>query len=140
MRFVDEALQILRMPMVPPRLLVVAVHALLHDRPFAVVGYEESVQVKIEAVLDGGAVDFSDETACANELGTVEANAFAKQVQFARRLSRVLASAAADVDAEFIRERLQPAFQGANHAGCDAGRVPVHAHNGTERLEPKWMR
>ena len=32
------------MPMVAARLLLVAVHALLHDRPLAVVGHEEPVQ------------------------------------------------------------------------------------------------
>ena len=66
------------MPMVPPRLLVVAVHALLHDRPFAVVGHEETVQVEIEAILDGGAVDFGDEAARASEPGAVETDTLAQ--------------------------------------------------------------
>ena len=77
MRFVYEALQIFGMPMVPARLLVVAVHALLHDRPLAVVGDEESVQIQIEAVLDRGAVDLGDEAARAGKLGAVETDAFA---------------------------------------------------------------
>jgi hypothetical protein len=38
----------------------------------------------------------------------------------------MLASAAADVDTKFIRERLQPALEGADDAGRDAGRVPIH--------------
>ena len=67
------------MPMVAARLLLVAVHALLHDRPFAVVGHEEPMEVEIEAVLDGGAVDFGDQAACAGELGAVESDAFAEQ-------------------------------------------------------------
>ena len=126
--------------MVPARLLVVAVHALLHDRPFAVVGHEEPVQVEIEAVLDGGAVDFGDEAARAGEPGAVETDALAQQAQFVRRLSRMLAPAAADVDAKFARKRSQPALEGADYAGRDAGRVPVHAHDCTERLEPERMR
>ena len=60
-RLVDEALQVFGMPMVAARLLLVAVHALLHDRPLPVVGHEEPVQIKVEAVLDGGAVDLRDE-------------------------------------------------------------------------------
>ena len=100
-----KLLQILRVPMVAARLLVVAVHALLHDGPFAVIGHEEAVQVEIEAVLDGGAVDFGDKAARAGQLGTVETNAFAQQAQFVRRLPRMLASAAADMDAKLIRER-----------------------------------
>jgi hypothetical protein len=81
MRFVYEALQIFGMPMVPARLLVVAVHALLHDRPLAVIGDEESVQIEIEAVLDRGAVDLGDEAARAGKLGAVEADTFAQQAQ-----------------------------------------------------------
>jgi hypothetical protein len=58
--------------------------------------------------LEGGAVDFGDEAARAGELGAVETDAFAQRMQFVRCLSRVPASAAADVDAEFMRKRLQP--------------------------------
>lgn len=64
------------MPVVPARLLVVGVHALLHDRPLAVVGHEEPVQIKVEAILDGGTVDFRDQTAGAGQLGAIEADAF----------------------------------------------------------------
>ncbi len=48
------------MPVVPPRLTRVPVHALLDDSPFAVVGDEEAMQIKIESVLDGRAVDLGD--------------------------------------------------------------------------------
>jgi hypothetical protein len=65
-----------------------------------VVGHEEPVQVKIEAVLDGGAVDFGNQTARAGEFDAVETDAFAEQAQFIRCLSRMLAPAAADVDTE----------------------------------------
>jgi hypothetical protein len=47
--------------------------------------------------------------------------------------------AAADMDAEFVAERRQPALQGADDAGGDAGGVPVHAHHRPERLEPEGM-
>jgi hypothetical protein len=66
------------MPMVPPRLLVIAVHALLHDRPFAVVGHEEPVRVEIETILNGGAVDFGDKAARAGEPGAVETDTLAQ--------------------------------------------------------------
>ena len=61
-------------------------------------------------------------------------------MQFVRCLSGMLASAAADVDTKFIRERLQPALEGADDAGRDAGRVPIHPHDCTEGLEPERMR
>ena len=64
------------MPMVAARLLLVAVHALLHDRPLPVVGHEEPVQIKVEAILDGGTVDLRDQTAGAGQLRAIEADAF----------------------------------------------------------------
>ena len=44
---------------------------------------------------------------------------------------------AADMQAEFARQRRQSALERADHAGGDAGRVPVHPHHGAERLEPE---
>ena len=128
------------MPVVAARLPLVAVHALLHDGPLAVVGDEEAVQVEIEAVLHGGAVDLGDQPAGARQPGAVEADALAEQPQFVRRLARMLAAAAADMDAEFVLQRPEPALQRADHAGRDAGGVPVHAHHGAERLKPERMR
>jgi hypothetical protein len=40
-----------------------AIHALLNDRPFALVGHEETMQVKVKAVLYRGAVDFGHKAA-----------------------------------------------------------------------------
>jgi hypothetical protein len=52
----------------------------------------------------------------------------------------MLAAAAAHVDAEFVREGSQAALERADDAGGDAGGMPVHAHDGAERLEPERMR
>ena len=59
--------------------------------------------------------------------------------QLARRLARMPAAPAADVEAELARERREPALQRADDAGRDARGVPVHAHHGAERLEPERM-
>ena len=75
-RLVDEALQVFGMPMVAARLLPIAVHALLHDRPLPVVGHEEPVQVNVETILDGGTVDLRNESTRARQLGAIEADAF----------------------------------------------------------------
>src|SRR5690242_1330289 len=138
-RLVDEVLQGLRMPVIAARLPFVAVHALLHHGPFAVVSDEEAVQVKIKTVLDGGAVDLGYQPAGSDQLGAVEPDALGKQAQLVRCLARVLASAAADMDAELALERLQPALQCPDHARGDTGGVPVHAHHRAERLEPEGM-
>src|SRR6476619_5716588 len=51
----------------------------------------------------------------------------------------MLSAPAADMDAEFVRKRPQPALEGTDNTGRDSGRVPVHAHDCAERLEPEWM-
>ena len=61
--FVDKAAQVLGMPMIATGLSFVAVHALLHHRPFAVIGDEKTVQIEFKAVLHGRAVDLGDQPA-----------------------------------------------------------------------------
>jgi len=139
MRRLDEAREPLRQPVIAPRLAVAVVHALLHDHPLAVIGDDEAVQVEIVAVLDRGAVDLGDQPARARQRVAVEADAIADRHEFLRRLQGVLAAAAADMQAELAGKRRQPALERADHAGGDAGGVPVHAHHGAERLEPERM-
>jgi hypothetical protein len=45
------------------------------------------------------------------------------------------AAAAADMDAEFARERRESAFERADHARG----MPVHPHHGAEGLKPERM-
>src|SRR4051812_21090075 len=49
----------------------------------------------------------------------------------------MLAPSTADVDAKFGTERRQTAFQRPNDAGGDTRGVPIHAHDGSKRLEPE---
>lgn len=139
-RRIDKALQRLGMPVIASRLPLVAVHALLHHRPFAVGRHEEAVQVKVETVLDRGAVDLGHQAAGARQLCAVEADAVGELQQLVRRLARVLTSAATDINSELVLKRSEPALQCADHGGGDAGRVPVHSHHCAERLEPERMR
>ena len=48
--------------------------------------------------------------------------------------------ATADMNAEFARQGLQATFERADHAGRDAGRMPIHTHHGAKRLKPERMR
>ena len=116
------------------------VHALLHDDPLPVVGDDEAVQIEVEAILHGGAVDLGHQPAGVGERRAVEADPLADRGELVRRLARMLAAPAADVDAEFARQRLKAALQRADDAGGDARGMPVHAHHGAERLEPERMR
>jgi hypothetical protein len=140
MRFVDEPGEPFGQPMITARLTAIAVHALLHHHPVAVVGDDETVQVEIEPVLDRGAIDFGNEPVRPGETRAVEADAIPDGDQFVRGLSRMLAAATADVDAEFRGSRCKAALERADHTGCDPRRMPVHPHDGTEGLEPEWMR
>ena len=116
------------------------VHALLHDDPFAVVGDDEAVEVKVEPVLNGGAVYLGDEPARLRQRRAVEADALADVGQLRRGLAGMAAPAAADMEPQFARERAEPALERADHAGGDSRRMPVHAHDGAKRLEPERMR
>ncbi len=138
-RRLDEAFQALRQPVIAPRLAALAVHALLDDDPMAIVGDDEAVQVEIEAVLDGGAVDLGDEAARGRQRRPVEADPLPDGDELLRRLARMGSSAAADMQAEFARQRRQPALQRADDRGRDAGRMPVHPHDRAEGLEPERM-
>jgi len=56
-RLLDETPEAFRQPMIPASLPALAVHPLLNHDPLAVIGQDEAVQIKIEAVLHRGAVD-----------------------------------------------------------------------------------
>ena len=136
-RIVHEACQPFREPMIATRLPALPVHALLHHRPMAVIGDDETVQVEIETILHGGTVDLGHETAGLREFAAVEADLVPDRDEFARGLSGVSPAPAADVDAELLLQRRQPALERADDAGRDAGGMPVHPHDGAEGLKPK---
>ncbi len=125
--------------MVAPRLTFVAIHALLDDHPVTIIGDDEAVEIEIETILHGCAVHLGDQAACLRQPGAVQPGAVADRHQFVRRLARLRPASTADMQAEFFRKRLQPTFQRAEHAGRDAGGMPVHAHDGAEGLEPEGM-
>jgi hypothetical protein len=68
------------------------------------------VQIEVEAVLHGGAVDLGDEPACLCQRKPVEADPGADPLQLCRRLPRMAASPAADMQAELAGERRRPRF------------------------------
>ena len=109
-----------------------AVHTLLDHGPLAVVGDDEAVQIEIESVLERSAVDLGDQPARLAERGAVEPDLLADRGELVRRPSRMLAAAAADVEAELGFERPEATFQRADHAGRDARRMPVHPHHRAE--------
>src|SRR5208283_728115 len=73
------------------------------------------------------------------ETRSIEPDALTDRNQFDGRLARMLAAAAADMNAEFARQRLEPTLQRADHARRDARGVPVHAHHRAKRLKPERM-
>src|SRR4026207_423495 len=99
MRVVDEAAGPLRQPVIAPRLPALAVHALLHHRPMAVVGDDEAVQIETEAVLHRRRVHLGDQPAGTRQMSAMDADAFTNRREFLRRLARMLAAPPADMDA-----------------------------------------
>ena len=107
--------------MIAARHFAVAVHALLHHHPVAVIGDDEAMQIEVETVLNGSAVDLGDQPAGGCQARSIEADAFADDGEFVRGFARMRATAAADMNAEFAGERIEAAFQGADDAGRYAG-------------------
>ena len=90
--------------MIASRLFAVAVHALLHHDPAAVVGDHEAVQIKFKSVLHGGAVDLRHQAACGGEFAAVKADAIADGDEFVRRLTRMLAAPTTNPQAKLAIE------------------------------------
>ena len=74
-RLIDKIADGGGMPMIPASLFLIAVHALLDDRPLSLGRDEESMQVKFETILHCSAIDLCDEAARTREAVTVYANA-----------------------------------------------------------------
>ena len=98
------------------------------------------MQIKVETVLNGGAVDFGGQSTGFCQRVTVEANAIAESHKFARRQPRMFAAAAADVQAEFAAQGVEAALKRPKHACRDAGGMPIHPHQRAKRLKPERMR
>ena len=139
MRLLDEACQPLREPVIAARLLAPAIHSLLNDGPPALVGDDEAVQIKVKAVLDRSTVDLGYKPARGRKGGAVESNPLADGKEFVRRLPRVFAAPAADMESELMAQRRKPAFERSDHARGNAGGMPIHSHHRAERLEPEWV-
>ena len=86
--------------MIAPRLPAIAVHALLHHDPVSVIGDDEAMQIKVEAVLHRGAVDLGHQPARPGERRPSKPDALADGDKLVRGLPRVLAAAATDMEAK----------------------------------------
>ncbi len=125
MRVIDEAGEAFREPVIAAREARATVHALLHDGPLPIGGQHETVQIEIEPILQGGAVHLRHQPAGAREGRAVDADAIADRGQLVRRAAGMRAAAAADIETEFVLPRAQSTFERADHAGGDAGGMPV---------------
>jgi hypothetical protein len=119
-RLIDEVLQALGKPIIASCPTAIAVHALLYHDPIPGISNDEAVQVKIEAILYRGTVNFGDQATRSGHCLAVEPHAMANRHQLVRRLPRILAPPAADMDAEFHGQRCQAALQRSDDGGGDA--------------------
>src|SRR3569623_1531631 len=112
--------------MVSPGLPMVAIHALLDNGPLTIARDEEAVQVEIKAVLHRRTVHLGDLSTGAYQWDWIPSGTIAQRCQFLGSPTRVASATAADIDAKFVLQRPEAALQGADHASCDACRMPVH--------------
>src|ERR1700733_11283498 len=126
--------------MIAARFAASFVHSLLNYAPMPIDGREEGMQIKIKSILDGRAVDFCDQPARSLEGCGIDAGHIADLSKFMGRAARLGTLTAANVQSKFALDRSKTAFQGADDARGDAGRMPIHAHDGAEGLEPERMR
>src|SRR5438067_6289562 len=88
------------------------------------------------SVCDAVVIDAGSEPAGAHEGGAIEAGTPRRLQQFVRRLARVPAAAAADVQSEFGGTGIQTTLERSEHGGRDPRGVPVHPHDASESLKP----
>ena len=135
-RIGHEVAHIGGMPVVASRQARLIVEPLLHNRPLAVGRDDERVQVNLKSVGDAVVVDLGGEAAGTDQRVAIQAPALRDGAQFVRRVARMPPASAADVQSEFRRTRIEPPLERADHRRGDAGRVPVHPHDGPESLKP----
>src|SRR5512146_3237391 len=135
----NEIAHVGRVPMIATRHSSDIVHSLLHDGPLAVASEYEGMDIKLKAVGDGVVVDAGGEAAGPDKRVAVSAGHRRDAAEVVGGSAGLCATAAADIDSEFVASIGKASLQCAHHRGGYAGRVPVHAHHGAERLEPEGI-
>src|SRR5438034_6634484 len=89
-----------RVPMIAARHSACLVHSLLHDSPLAVGREDKRMQINLKSIGDRVVVDSCRETAGSNQRFTIKAAPIGDGAEFIRRVSRMLATPAAEVNAK----------------------------------------
>src|SRR3954447_20755174 len=110
MRLFDEAPEAFRQPVISAGLPAISIHPLLNDHPLPILGYDETMQVQVGPILHRGTIDIRDEPAGSRQHAAVKPNPLADGDQLARRLVRMLAAPAANVNSEIGLEGPQPSL------------------------------
>src|SRR5436305_11721873 len=110
MRLFDEAPEAFRQPVISAGLPAISIHPLLNDHPLRIVGNDETMQVELEAILHRGTINLRDEPAGPRQHAAVKPNPLADGDQLVRRLVRMLAAPAPNVNSEIGLEGPQPSL------------------------------
>src|SRR5687767_11106237 len=100
--------------MVAACLLALAVHALLHHYPIALISDDEAMQIQVEPVLHRRAVHLRHHSAGCRQCRAIETDALADRDEFAWRRPRVFATATADMNSQLAGQRRKSAFERAD--------------------------
>jgi hypothetical protein len=77
------------------------------------------------------------EAAGSDEGSAVQATGVCNREQLGGSISGLPAAAAAKINAELMGAGVHAALQRSHDGSSDSGRMPVHAHDAAERLEPE---
>jgi len=139
MRLRDKVTHSSRMPVIASRRAAGGVHPLLDYSPSTISVNHKGVQIKLEAVGDGVVVNPRGQATDAGELVAIEASTRSDCAQLVRRLNGVTAAPAAHCKAKFPGPRVEAALKRTHNRGGNARRMPIHAHDGAERLKPEGV-
>ena len=69
------------------------------------------MEIEIEAILHGGAIDLGHQPACARQAISIDTRADAERQELIRCFAGMLAASAADMEPKLIVHRSKPAFE-----------------------------
>ena len=126
-----------RMPMISTRRAIAGIHTLLHHGPLTFVAHNEGVQIELKPIRNCIVVDFCSQAAGPRQRIATHPRNVRERAKLLRRLPRLFATPAANVDPQLMRPRIEPTFQRAHDRSRNSRRMPIHPHHATKRLEPE---
>ena len=137
MRFLHKRLQVRGVPVVTPGQGSSIAHALLYYGPLSFFTHDEIVQVQLVSILDSRIIHFGAELTATHQVFGIQTGLFTNAHQLIRGLAGVFTLATRNVQAQFRRAGIDGSFESTHYGSSNPRGMPVHAHNGSQALEPE---